>query len=84
MVRPERFELPTFWFVANREESQSKNYLVCLASLTNSEQPFFPPLVVPNLVPNQLVSAGIFQGRAYGQSRLGCLGSQDWGETKKS
>src|SRR6266851_5764112 len=36
MVRPERFELPTFWFVARRP----KSYLVDLISLTSFQGAF--------------------------------------------
>jgi hypothetical protein len=43
MVRPERFELPTFWFVA----SGRIQHLVGLDSLTNFRARFICPLVVP-------------------------------------
>src|ERR1039457_345481 len=43
MVRPERFELPTFWFVA----SGRIQYLVGPDSLTNSRARFICPPVVP-------------------------------------
>ncbi len=45
MVRPERFELPTFWFVA----SGRIPHLVGLESFTNSQG----ALIVPQLSPNR-------------------------------
>ncbi len=43
MVRPERFELPTFWFVARRR----KTYLVDLKSLRTSQGAFSCPRSCP-------------------------------------
>ena len=57
MVRPERFELPTFWFVANCARMREEIYLVCLASLTDSGPSFFLFLPVPNLVPSIVTMA---------------------------
>jgi hypothetical protein len=49
MVRPERFELPTFWFVARCR----KTYLVDLQSLRVFQGVF----VVPKLVPSEICSS---------------------------
>src|ERR1017187_4292015 len=53
VVRPERFELPTFWFVASRKRRSLQIYLVCLASLTNQSPLLFLLIVVPNVVRKQ-------------------------------
>jgi len=45
MVRPERFELPTFWFVARRRENQA----VCFQVLTASLRRFNCSPIVPQV-----------------------------------
>src|SRR5882762_9482743 len=47
MVRPERLELPAFWFVAN-----GVNMLNALFGVAYGlETPFFPQLAAPNVAP---------------------------------
>ena len=53
MVRPARFELPPFWFVASKKTRSLQIYLVCLASLTNQSALLFLLIVVPNVVRKQ-------------------------------
>ena len=53
MARPERFELPPFWFVASKKTRSLQIYLVCLASLTNQSPLLFLLIVVPNVVRKQ-------------------------------
>ena len=75
MVRPERLELPAFWFVAN-----GVNMLNVLFGVAYGlETPFSPQLAAPNLAPktelyrvrklmrdlSQLMPSGAFLDRAF-------------------